>query len=72
MLYPNIEAERARIGLTKEELANRLDVSPKTLVNWQSGKTNISVNKLIKLSDMFGCSVDYLLGLATQPRERAG
>ena len=30
-MYPNIEAERARKGLTKEELASVLGVDRKTL-----------------------------------------
>lgn len=63
MLYPSIEAERARAGMTKLELCNHLDITPKTLINWQSGKTSIPISKVIKLSQMFQCSTDYLLGL---------
>lgn len=59
--YPNIEAERARIGLSKDDLAKRLGVARKTVFNWmQSG--NIPAGKLIEMADLFGCSIDYLLG----------
>ena len=60
MLYPNIEAERARNGLSYEEMARRLGVSRKTIYNWLiSG--NIPQKKLIDMGNLFGCSIDYLL-----------
>lgn len=61
MKYPNIEAERARQGKTGEELAQDLGVSRKTLYNWIA-KGNIPTTALIKMADMFGCTIDYLLG----------
>lgn len=60
MLYPNIEAERARQGLSYEDMAKKLGVSRKTVYNWLvSG--NIPQAKLLSMSNMFGCSIDYLL-----------
>jgi DNA-binding XRE family transcriptional regulator len=41
MKYPNIEAERARAGITKETLASKLGVSTGTIKNWQNGKSEI-------------------------------
>lgn len=61
MKYPNIEAERARKGFSNDSLAKALGVSRKTLFNWMD-KGNIPVSALIKMSDIFGCTVDYLLG----------
>ena len=43
-MYPNIEAERARKGLTKEELASILGVDRKTLRKWVNGG-NIPTNR---------------------------
>lgn len=61
MMYPNIEAERARKGLSCEALAEKLGVGRKTLYNWmESGK--IPLSSLIAMADLFGCSIDYLLG----------
>ena len=34
MKYPNIEAERARRGMSADALAQQLGVSRKTLYNW--------------------------------------
>ena len=63
MKYPNIEAERARKGFSNDSLAKELGVSRKTLFNWMN-KGNIPVSALIKMADMFSCTVDYLLGRA--------
>lgn len=61
MKYPNIEAERARIGMSREGLAEELGVTRKTVFNWmESG--NIPLGKLVAMADLFGCSIDYLLG----------
>ena len=60
--YPNIEAERSRSGLSQEEFISRLGYKERrTYYLWLS-KGNIPTDALIKMSDMFDCSVDYLLG----------
>lgn len=60
MTYPNIAAERARRGMTMDQLAQELGVTRKTIYNWQNnGK--IPMNKLIKMADIFHCSIDYLV-----------
>lgn len=59
--YPNIDAERARIGMSNDDLAKALGVSRKTLYNWISSG-NIPQSSLEKMSKLFGCSIDYLLG----------
>lgn len=60
MKYPNIAAERARAGLTLNSLAEMLGVTRKTVYNWiQNG--NIPQSALERLSEVFGCTIDYLL-----------
>ena len=61
MKFPNIEAERARSGMTKSELAKKLGVTADTLKNWQNGRTEVPVSKLVSLADLFGVTTDYLL-----------
>ena len=61
MKYPNICAEMARKGLTRTSLAQQLGVDRKTIYNWLS-KGKIPMDAAIKLSEFFGCSLDYLLG----------
>ena len=59
--YPNIDAERARNGISNDRLAEDLGVTRKTLYNWLA-KGNIPLSALIRMADMFGCTIDYLLG----------
>lgn len=61
MKYPNIDAERARKGMNADELANELGISRKTLYNW-TVNGNIPSSALIRMADIFHCSIDYLLG----------
>lgn len=61
MKYPNIDAERARMGISNDALAERLGVSRKTLYNWID-KGNIPTTALVQMADTFNCSIDYLLG----------
>lgn len=65
-MYPNIEAERARLGLTINGLAQRIGVTPKTIWNWQHGVHVIPSNKLVQLCDLFDCSMEYLLQTANR------
>lgn len=59
----NIEAERARMQLTKEELAKRLGISQRTYVSYVRGTTPIPSDTLMAMMALFHCSADYLLGL---------
>lgn len=61
MIYPNINAERSRHGMTMEALAEKLGVTRKTVYNWMASG-NIPQSKLEAMSDLFECSIDYLLG----------
>ncbi len=66
-LYPNIEAERVRLQLTQEELSEQLGVERKTYYSWLA-KGHIPTSKLIKMGEMFGCSIDYLVGRTRNPK----
>ena len=59
----NIEAERARMQLTKEDLSKQLGISSKTYLSYIRGETPIPSNVLVTMAGLFKCSTDYLLGL---------
>ena len=61
MMFNSIEAERARNGMSKEELATQNGISEKTYYNWLNGVNPIPSTALIKMSDIFGVTIDYLL-----------
>lgn len=58
--YPNIAAERARMGMSLEELGAALGVTRKTVLNWET-RGSIPQSALEKMADMFKVSVEYLL-----------
>lgn len=61
MKYPNINAEMARSGMSRGDLAKKMGVTRKTVYNWLTlGK--IPMNAIVKLADLFDKPVDYLLG----------
>ena len=59
----NIEAERGRLQMTKEELSKRLHISSKTYLSYVRGDTPIPSDILLEMSKLFHCSTDYLLGI---------
>lgn len=63
----NIEAERGRLQLTKRDMAKALGITPKTYLSYIREENPIPSDKLLKMSGMFGCSTDYLLGITDNP-----
>lgn len=63
-MFPNIDAERARNGLSRADLARLLGVSYSTMKNWMRGATDIPASKIAEMFKLFHCTTDYLLGLA--------
>jgi len=49
-------------GLTQEELANKINTSRSNIANYENDKNMPSVDILDKLSQIFNCSIDYLMG----------
>lgn len=65
MVRTNIEAERGRLQMTKRDMCRELGITDKTYRSYISGCA-IPSDILVKLHDMTGKSVDYLLGLEAQ------
>lgn len=65
MQFPIIEAERIKRELSREDFAKSLGVTVRTVQNWQNGKTEIPMSKMIQLTRIWNCSADYLLGIDT-------
>lgn len=59
----NIEAERGRLQMTKIALAQTLGISQKTYMAYVREISPIPSNVLLRMSNLFQCSVDYLLGI---------
>lgn len=52
---------RADVHMTQQELADRINVSSKTVSKWESGRGLPEVSLLVPLSRVLGVTVDYLL-----------
>lgn len=52
---------RKKSGMTQEELSERLEVSRQSVSRWEMNAAFPETEKLIKLSKIFGASIDYLL-----------
>ena len=62
MRGPKIKLKAARVnaGLTQTEVAQKLNRNKQTIVNWEKGFTQIKVNDLLALSELYGIPVEYL------------
>lgn len=52
---------RKEKGLTQNELALALNISRSTVEHWEINRTEPNITQLIKVSDYFNRSIDYLL-----------
>lgn len=68
MLNERIKQLRQSQRLNQVELAQKLSVTKQTVSNWENNNIQPSVDMLIRLSDLFGVSTDYLLGREQIPR----
>ena len=66
----NIEAERARKGLSKTGLSRMLGISLKTYYNWLNENTDIPGTKLMKMASIFGVTMEYLMQSTTKEVKR--
>lgn len=52
---------RKENNYTQEQLTDVLGVSRQAVSKWESNITYPETNKLIRMSELFNCSLDYLL-----------
>ncbi len=64
MDYTNrIQFYRKSLGLSQEELGEKMFVSRQTVSQWETGQTTPSLESLIKLREIFVVSIDSILGV---------
>ena len=52
---------RKKNGWSQEDLAEKLDVSRQSISKWEGAQSVPDMNKILKLSELFSVSTDYLL-----------
>ena len=52
---------RKKNGWSQEDLAEKLEVSRQSISKWEGAQSIPDMNKILKLSEVFSVSTDYLL-----------
>lgn len=60
-LAEHIKHYRKELGLSQEDLAERIYVSRQSVSNWETGKTYPDIHTLLLLADVFDTSLDTLV-----------
>lgn len=68
MISERIKELRLSMNYSQVELASKLSVTKQTVSNWENDNIQPSIDVLIKLSNFFGVTTDYLLGRDNIPR----
>ena len=61
ILADKIIEERKRLGLSQEELAEKLSVSRQSISKWEGAQSIPDINRIIEMANIFGVTTDYLL-----------
>ena len=69
-MYKRIRYLREDHDLTQREVSNYLNCSQQVYSNYELGQRDIPTDVLIKLSNFYNVSVDYILGISDNPRNR--
>lgn len=56
-----LTARRRQLRLTQEEVADRADITTKTVSTAETGRKALRPENIVKLCDVLGISADYLL-----------
>lgn len=67
----NIKAARKAAGMSQKFVAMTLGVKGPSVSNWESGKTMPTPENLRALAQLFGVTVDYLIGREDQAQNEA-
>lgn len=67
-MYQRIRDLREDHDLKQRQVAEYLNCSQQVYSNYELGQRDIPTDVLIRLSNLYNVSTDYLLGLTTNPR----
>ncbi|HIY29410.1 MAG TPA: helix-turn-helix domain-containing protein [Candidatus Mediterraneibacter intestinipullorum] len=71
ILADKIAELRKKNGWSQEELAGQLGVSRQSVSKWESASSIPDLDKILKMSEVFGVSTDYLLKDSNEPEGEA-
>lgn len=59
----NVRSAREAAGLTQTDLASRLGVRERTVINIEAGKVSITLRRAERIAEICGCTLDTLSSL---------
>lgn len=68
MQYNNLKGIREDKDLTQKDISKILNVSQNTYSQYETGVISLTAETLIKLSDFYNVSIDYLLDRTNNPQ----
>lgn len=68
MQFRNLRSVREDRDIKQKDVAKVLNVSQNTYSQYETGVISLTAEILIKLSDFYGVSIDYLLDRTNNPK----
>ncbi len=70
MKFKNLRAIREDRDIKQKDIAKILNVSQNTYSQYETGVISLTAEVLIKLSNYYGVSIDYLLDQTDNPKRQ--
>lgn len=61
-MFEKYEKLRAKKGVTDYQVCKETGIAPSSMSDWRSGRYELKIDKLKKLADYFGVSIEYFVG----------
>jgi repressor LexA len=63
----NLRKAREMAGVSQAKLAGMLSITQSAVTHWENGSRQPDIETINKLADIFGVSIDFLIGTTTVP-----
>ena len=60
-----IREAREKLGWTQSDLAKKMGTTQQTIQRYEAGAVDVNSSKLVRLAEILGTTVDYLIGIPT-------
>lgn len=68
----NVASERVRVGLSQGQLAEQVGVDESTIRRWEQDISPAKAGTILRLSEIFHCTTDYLLARTDERTQKGG
>lgn len=67
----NVKKARELAGLSQKQMADALGITQQSVYYYESGQRDIKASMLLKMSQVTGTTISFILGLTSNPNEKA-